>query len=97
MTSYIRLHWPAQPVVVIHNDRLHRLWSDSSGQYQVHELLLGDGTRTVYAYRRGRIRNRLLGLWRLRSRRSTAIARALGRARRTCETDAAKERQQERG
>ncbi|HOQ88257.1 MAG TPA: hypothetical protein PLQ89_21340 [Phycisphaerae bacterium] len=97
MTSYVKLHWPAEPAVVFHHDRLHRLWSDSSGRYQVHELLIGDGTRTVYAYRLGRMRNRLLGMWRLRSQRPAAVARALGRARRICETDAAKEGRQERG
>jgi len=95
MTSYVRLHWPTEPAVIFHQDRLHRLWNDRSGRYQVHELVMGDGTRTVTAYRLGRMRHQLLGVWRLRSQRSAAVMRALGRARRICEIDAAKEARQE--
>jgi len=101
MTSYIKLHWPDEPMVIVHGGRRYRLWLNSSGRYQVCELLFG-GKRTVCAYRRRkarRLRDRwcLLGQWRVRSQRPQTIERALGRARRTCETDAAKERQQERG
>ncbi|GAB6166171.1 hypothetical protein JCM19992_21710 [Thermostilla marina] len=97
MSSYVKLDWPDEPAVIVHGGRRYRVWMDSTGRYRVYELLLEDDKRTVYACRR-RIGRRLLGRWqplaqwRLRSRRPETIERALGRARRACEKDAARRR-----
>jgi len=93
MPSYIKLHWPAKPFVVATERCTMLFWIERDGQYAVGKVLI-DGKRYVFAYRRrkGRQLNdrwQTLARWQLRSHRPATITRALGRARRTCERDAA--------